>query len=91
MKINSLPQVLATAAIALSVAMLPSLSVSAQTSAPPDVNTTTDTRDAGDRDFDWGWLGLLGLAGLAGLAKKNEAPAVHYRDRDEVTNPSSRY
>jgi len=30
--------------------------------------TTTQTTgdETGDRDFDWGWLGLLGLAGLAG-------------------------
>jgi MYXO-CTERM domain-containing protein len=34
--------------------------------------------EQGDRDFDWGWLGLLGLAGLAGLAKRNEP--VRYQD-----------
>lgn len=34
--------------------------------------------EQGDRDFDWGWLGLLGLGGLAGLAKRNEP--VRYQD-----------
>lgn len=34
--------------------------------------------EQGDRDFDWGWLGLLGLAGLAGLAKRSEP--VRYQD-----------
>ncbi len=47
----------------------------------PTDNTQTQT---GDRDFDWGWLGLLGLAGLAGLAKKKEQP-VTYRE-PEVTS-----
>lgn len=91
MKFNSLPKVIASAALAVGLAVLPStLSASAQTAAPNDMTTTT-TDNAGDRDFDWGWLGLLGLVGLAGLAKRSEEPSVRYRERDEVTNPSSRY
>lgn len=38
--------------------------------------------EQGDRDFDWGWLGLLGLGGLAGLTKRNE-PA-RYQDPNVV-------
>lgn len=61
-------------------------------------NTTTDTTrsqgvdyNRGDRDFDWGWLGLLGLAGLAGLARPKREENVRYRDPDEVSRPGARY
>lgn len=40
-------------------------------------------RSRGDRDFDWGWLGLLGLAGLAGLSRKREE-AVRYTEPNEM-------
>jgi hypothetical protein len=46
--------------------------------------TTTDTTQQGDRDFDWGWLGLLGLLGLAGLAKKTSHEPTRYREPGEV-------
>jgi MYXO-CTERM domain-containing protein len=96
MKRNSLPTFVGAAALALSLAALPSLSASAQTAAPGGTGTTDttgnpQTNQAGDRDFDWGWLGLLGLAGLAGLARRNDEPAVRYRDPNETTNPTSRY
>lgn len=83
MKLRVLPQFIGASVLAVSLAVAPSLSASAQTgtgttdpTAPgtttvPDTTTTTpDTTvaDTGeDRDFDWGWLGLIGLAGLAGL------------------------
>lgn len=41
--------------------------------------------EEGDRDFDWGWLGLIGLAGLAGLARKREEPT-RYRDPADPAN-----
>lgn len=34
---------------------------------------TTYSNDGGDRDHNWGWIGLIGLAGLAGL-RRREAP-----------------
>lgn len=96
MKLNSLPKLVSATALALSLAVLPStLSASAQTT-PTDTGTTgttgtdntntTYSQTAGDRDFDWGWLGLLGLIGLAGLARKNEDPAPRYRTTDEAPN-----
>ena len=54
------------------------------TTTAPDggtMGTTGTTTEGGDRDFDWGWLGLIGLAGLGGLARKREEP-VRYRDPD---------
>jgi MYXO-CTERM domain-containing protein len=57
-----------------------------QSPATGDAMGTDATADVageqGDRDFDWGWLGLLGLAGLAGLAKRNEP--VRYQDPNVV-------
>ncbi|VXD21418.1 conserved exported hypothetical protein [Planktothrix serta PCC 8927] len=91
MKLNSLPKLVSATALALSLAVLPStLSASAQT-APTDTgidnnNTIPYSATAGDRDFDWGWLGLLGLIGLAGLARKNEEPSTRYRTTDEAPN-----
>lgn len=45
-------------------------------------NQGTENVNTGDRDFDWGWLGLLGLGGLAGLAKRSEP--VRYQDPNPV-------
>ncbi|MBW4576863.1 MAG: hypothetical protein KME08_16435 [Aphanothece sp. CMT-3BRIN-NPC111] len=61
-------------------------------SSPADTTTQTGTdTTTGDRDFDWGWLGLLGLAGLGGLAgRKREEPA-RYREPDEVGRTGTRY
>ena len=74
-------------ALATSLAFLPlALPASAQNSGETTDSTsgtssyqgTDSTR--GDRDFDWGWLGLIGLAGLAGLAKGKRSEPVAYRD-----------
>jgi hypothetical protein len=110
MKLRILPQFIGASVLAVSLAVAPSLSASAQTSptapgttdptAPgttaPDTTApgTTTTPDAtvdtrGDRDFDWGWLGLIGLAGLAGLMRKNDdRSTVTYRDPAEPTTRS---
>lgn len=92
MKSSNLSKFIGAGVLTLSMAVLPlTLPASAQTdsTAPNtttgDTTTTTTTQgtDAtGDRDFDWGWLGLLGLAGLAGLAKRSE-PA-RYQDPNPV-------
>lgn len=102
MKRSNLSKLIGASAIGLGIAMLPlSMPVSAQTdTAPgttaPDATTQTapiqGTEDVntGDRDFDWGWLGLIGLAGLAGLSRKSEEPT-RYRDPDPVgTTPGYR-
>jgi hypothetical protein len=52
--------------------------------APVDVDDDVD----GDRDFDWGWLGLLGLIGLAGLTRKHDDTVTRYREPDEVSSSS---
>lgn len=94
MKRSNLSKVVGATVLTLSLAILPStLPASAQTggtgsdttNTAPDTtgNNTqtqgTDSAATGDRDFDWGWLGLIGLAGLAGLARKREEPT-RYRD-----------
>lgn len=93
MKRTNLSKVVGTGVLALSLAIVPStLPAFAQTGNGSDTtntapNTTldntqtqgTDNAATGDRDFDWGWLGLIGLAGLAGLARKREEPT-RYRD-----------
>ncbi len=96
MKRNVLSKVIGAGVLSASLAALPlTLPAGAQTDGTTTGTTTTDTTPTqvseGDRDFDWGWLGLLGLAGLAGLAKKPEE-TVRYRDPDEVrTGSSTRY
>ncbi len=87
MKLSNVSKVFAASVLAASVSMLPlNHPASAQTDAGTSgsygsttQDSTTQTQNTGDRDFDWGWLGLLGLAGLAGLAKKKEEP-VRYRE-----------
>lgn len=89
MKRTNLSKVVGTGVLALSLAIVPStLPAFAQTDTTNTApNTTldntqtqgTDYAATGDRDFDWGWLGLIGLAGLAGLARKREEPT-RYRD-----------
>lgn len=87
MKRSNLSKFVGAGILTLSVAVLPlSLPASAQTDTTSpgtgDAMGNDATADVageqGDRDFDWGWLGLLGLAGLAGLAKRNEP--VRYQD-----------
>lgn len=101
MKRSNLSNIIGASAIGLSLAILPLVPVSAQTDTAPGTttapNTTTtepvqgtNNTEQGDRDFDWGWLGLIGLAGLAGLSRKNEAPTA-YRDPNVVsTTPGYR-
>jgi MYXO-CTERM domain-containing protein len=86
MKPFNLSKIVGAGVLSLSMTILPlALPASAQTTTTPDTtgdNTQTegtDNADTGDRDFDWGWLGLIGLAGLAGLARKREEPT-RYRD-----------
>lgn len=86
MKLSNLSKVVGAGVLTLSMATMPlTLPASAQdssgTGTTGDTTQTqgTDNATTGDRDFDWGWLGLLGLAGLAGLARKREEPT-RYRD-----------
>ncbi|MBD2741672.1 WGxxGxxG family protein [Coleofasciculus sp. FACHB-1120] len=66
------------------------------TNTAPDTTTTTPnqgvttTNYEGDRDFNWGWLGLLGLAGLAGLSGRKNDERVAYRDPNEATSSTYR-
>lgn len=88
----NLSKIVGVGVLSLSMTILPlGLSVSAQESPSPGSTgegtqmtetpgaQMTETPESGDRDFDWGWLGLIGLAGLAGLARKREEPT-RYRD-----------
>ncbi|BAU66479.1 hypothetical protein STA3757_38840 [Stanieria sp. NIES-3757] len=81
MKNNKFSKLLAASAIATSLAVVPMVSVQAQTPGTP--NQTQDGYVQEDNDFDWGWLGLLGLIGLAGLAGKNKR-----HDNTVYTDPS---
>ncbi len=101
MKHSNLSNLIGASAIGLSLAILPlSMPASAQTDTAPGTTTSpgttteplqgTNNAEQGDRDFDWGWLGLIGLAGLAGLSRKHEEPT-RYRDPDPVsTTPGYR-
>ena len=102
MKHSKVSNLIGASTIGLSLAILPlSLPASAQTDTAPGTTTApsttttepiqrTDNTNTGDRDFDWGWLGLIGLAGLAGLSRKHEEPT-RYRDPDPVnTTPGYR-
>ncbi|HEY9874161.1 MAG TPA: WGxxGxxG family protein [Candidatus Obscuribacterales bacterium] len=93
---SNLSKIFAAGVLATSVALVPlNLPASAQTgndsgtSTAPRTDVSNTDYNNGDRDFDWGWLGLLGLAGLAGLAKKREEP-VRYREHNEVTSSTLR-
>lgn len=86
MKGLNLSKVAGAGVLSLSLVTLPlTLPASAQ-EASPNAMQGTENVEEGDRDFDWGWLGLIGLAGLAGLAKKREEP-VRYRDPDPANRP----
>ena len=94
MKRSNLSTLFGASVIGLSLVTLPlALPVSAQTDTTPGTTTTTEpvqgtnNAEQGDRDFDWGWLGLIGLAGLAGLSRKNEAPT-DYRDPNVASTTS---
>ena len=91
MKYSVLAKAVAASILSLSLMTLPATAQAPTETAPGDTTTApatggdsmqnTQTTEGGDRDFDWGWLGLIGLAGLAGLARKREEP-VRYRDPD---------
>jgi hypothetical protein len=100
MKNKSLATWLGTGALALSLAVLPSiLPASAQTTTGDGVGTTSDgvgtttttNDDYNDDGFDWGWLGLLGLAGLAGLKgrDRDHDNRATYADRTTTTTSSN--
>lgn len=98
MKRTTLSKFVGAGVISMSLAMgtfaMPSY---AQTGTGTDITPGTnpvvvDTNTRGDRDFDWGWLGLLGLLGLAGLAKKSHSEPTRYREPGEVgTGTGTRY
>ncbi|MEW5860264.1 MAG: WGxxGxxG family protein [Cyanobacteriota bacterium] len=99
MKNSNLSKLVGAGVLAASVALVPmTLPASAQTdtTTAPDTTTTapiegvTTTNYEGDRDFDWGWLGLLGLAGLAGLAGRKSHEPTAYRDPNEVGSSTYR-
>lgn len=105
MKRSNLSKIVGASILSLSLAALPNLSASAQssTTSPETNSTTTDsttTTTNSDRavngqrdDMDWDWLGLLGLLGLAGLAGRKREEPTRYREPDEVsrTGSSTRY
>lgn len=82
MKYFTLPKMVGASVLTIGLALMPlTLPATAQNSV--DENTTAPgervATEEGDRDFDWGWLGLLGLIGLAGLKKQ---------DSTEYRNPT---
>ena len=88
MKRSYISQIVGSGVLAASLAVVPlNLPAQAQTNAAPDNSNTAPGQDVersrGDRDSDWGWLGLLGLAGLAGLSRKREE-AVGYTEPNEM-------
>ena len=91
MKSNFFVKSMGAGVLALSLAILPSISpASAQATTQTDpvvpgagTNTTTTTDNRND-GFDWGWLGLLGLIGLAGL-KGRDNDTTTYRDSPSTT------
>ncbi|MBD1862793.1 MULTISPECIES: WGxxGxxG family protein [Trichocoleus] len=101
MKSAALSKFIGAGVLSLSLAALPlTLPAGAQTDAGTSTTSGTDTTSTynntdtateGDRDFDWGWLGLLGLAGLAGLAKKSHEEPTRYREPEEVSRTGTRY
>lgn len=76
MKTSHLSKLVGASVLSISLGILPlATPASAQNNAAPGTSVDNNTiaqgetvaGESGDRDFDWGWLGLLGLAGLAGL------------------------
>lgn len=85
MKISNLSKTVGASVLCLSLVTLPlNLPAEAQEASPGTTGNTETTQgtgvETGDRDFDWGWLGLLGLAGLAGLAGNKRREPTVYRD-----------
>jgi len=61
---RSIPKLVGAGVITLGLTLIPLTLPAVAQEAAPGANTV---ETQGDRDFDWGWLGLLGLIGLAGL------------------------
>lgn len=101
MKRSDLSKVVGAGVLGLSLALvpltMPSYAQTGGSGTTTDGTGTTSTTQTGtdattgDRDFDWGWLGLLGLAGLAGLAGGKRQEPVRYREPDEVGRTGTRY
>lgn len=71
-----LSKIVGASVLSLSLGILPlAIPASAQSDIAPGTSIDNNINapgervvgESGDRDFDWGWLGLLGLLGLAGL------------------------
>lgn len=98
MKRSNLSKAIGAGILAAGLAIVPaSLPASAQTNTTPDTNSTTTTttpssdyRAEGDRDFDWGWLGLLGLSGLFGLMPRKRTETVNYTTKTGDRDPAVR-
>ena len=95
MKRSNISKFVGAGVLTLGMAVMPLIMpASAQTDTTGTTGTTETTGTAttqgtanvetGDRDFDWGWLGLLGLGGLAGLAGKKNSEPTAYRDPNTV-------
>jgi MYXO-CTERM domain-containing protein len=95
MKPSNISKFVSSGVLTLGMALMPLIMpASAQTDTTGTTGTTgtttttttqgTDSVGTGDRDFDWGWLGLLGLGGLAGLAGNKRSEPTAYRDPDTV-------
>lgn len=100
MKSNLVSKWVGASALALSLAIVPSVLPAAAQVTPDPVDPTLSEPDAtyadpgyaveDNNDFSWGWLGLLGLIGLAGLAGRNkDRTTTTYRTDDRVTTPTS--
>ena len=99
MKRSDLSKAIGAGIIAAGLAIVPAnLPASAQTNTAPGTNGTTTTttpssdvyRAEGDRDFDWGWLGLLGLSGLFGLMPRKHTETVNYTTKTGDRDPAVR-
>ena len=79
MKLFNLFRFVRVGALVLSLTVLTSVFVSAQSGSTNGTGANrTETRTVErDNDTDWGWLGLLGLLGLAGLIPKKRHVEVH--------------
>lgn len=83
MKYSTISKLVGAGILTAGLAIAPlTLPATAQNSVDSNTDTSEETvpGEQGDRDFDWGWLGLLGLIGLAGLRKQ---------DSTEYRNPNS--
>lgn len=90
MKAFHLSKFVGAGVLSISLGILPlALPASAQNNTAPGTSIDNSTNapgervagESGDRDFDWGWLGLLGLIGLAGLKgdSKQKTSVQHQR------------